>query len=197
MSRDIRVTDAARQNSTASVQLTPETGCVPLAVATTAAVSLGFGAQASAGGEPIEPIIPDFELPELPDTPITLPDDFVPIPPGEDPEITTPDDFVPLPELPDPTIPDDFVPLPELPDPTVPDDLAPTPPDDDSDPHPTDPVDPVDPGQPQDPTPGTPSGSLPETGASTMVVAGLALAATTAGAFLCLAAGRRSRTANA
>ncbi len=53
-------------------------------------------------------------------------------------------------------------------------------------------VDPVDPGQPQDPNPGTPSGSLPETGASTTTVAGLALAATTAGAFLCLAAGRRS-----
>ncbi len=160
-----------------SAKKTSRSLLVATGIATLAAMSLGFGAQASAGGEPIEPIIPDFELPELPDTPITLPDDFVP-----------------LPDFPDPTIPDDFVPLPEVPDPTVPDDFAPTPPDD---PDPTDPVDPVDPGQPQDPTPGTPSGSLPETGASTMVIAGLALAATTAGAFLCLAAGRRSRNVNA
>jgi LPXTG-motif cell wall-anchored protein len=109
----------------------------------------------------------------------------------------------PLPEIPDPTIPDDFIPLPELPDPTVPDDLAPIPPDDDPDPDPTDPPLPDSrceatggpcPTDPQDPTPGTPQGSLPQTGASAMVIAGLALAATTAGAFLCLAAGRRSRT---
>jgi hypothetical protein len=39
---------------------------------------------------------------------------------------------------------------------------------------------------------GTPQGSLPQTGGSTVAVAGVALAATTAGPFLCLTTGRRN-----
>lgn len=164
----------------ASAKTTSRRLLVASGVVALTALSLGFGTSASAGGEPIEPIVPDFDLF---DPQIEL--ELVPIPPDDDPEITIPDDFVPIP-------------LPDDPEVTIPDDLAPIPPDedpDDTDPtDPTDPVDPADPVDPVDPTPGTPEGMLPETGASTMVVGGLALAATTAGAFLCLAAGRRSRS---
>jgi hypothetical protein len=149
---------------------------VATGLGTLAVVALAFGQSASAGGEPIEPVVPDLtDLPELPDPPITLPDDLVAVPLPDDPEITVPDDFAPgSPGDPDP-------------DPTDPDPTVPVLPESRCEAEGTCPPDPT------DPTPGTPQGSLPQTGGSTVAVAGVALAATTAGAFLCLAAGRRNR----